>query len=270
MEKIDIINKVGKKTGKVIARGDKMEDNEFFLAIHIWIKNSKGELLIQKRKKDKLHAPGLWAPTAGTVQSGDVGKTTVLREVEEELGFKISEDTLELIGKSRVENFITEVWIVNHDIDLLDIVIQKSEVDDVKWVSIKELKELIEGGMFYDYCYMNDFFRYLNTNGSSITKEPIIHTYEVSQWENQKDNNFYTSESLSSDGFIHCCTSEQLEWVFNRFYKKEKEVVVITLNPEKLTSRVIYEDFGNFKSWFPHIYGPINKEAVVNTTIKKL
>lgn len=57
--------------------------------MHIWIINSKSELLIQKRPDHLKHLPGIWAATGGAVIQGEDSKTAACREAKEELGVDI-------------------------------------------------------------------------------------------------------------------------------------------------------------------------------------
>ncbi len=79
----------------------------------------------------------------------------------------------------------------------------------------------------------------------------------------QKD---YTNISLKKDGFIHCSTFEQLESVANNNFKNTQEfLVVICLNTDYLNFELKWEE--NLKNGhiFPHIYGPINHDCIIDT-----
>lgn len=70
------------------------------------------------------------------------------------------------------------------------------------------------------------------------------------------------SESDVRDGFIHCSTAEQVPRTLAKWYKSLDRVVVVTVDPDKLTSELKWEP--NFEGeLFPHIYGLIIPEAVV-------
>ena len=66
--------------------------------------------------------------------------------------------------------------------------------------------------------------------------------------------------TLAEEGFIHCSYAEQLEGTLGRFYADLPEVVVVTLDPDKLGSEIRVED------GFPHVYGPLTIDAVVDVT----
>lgn len=76
------------------------------------------------------------------------------------------------------------------------------------------------------------------------------------------DTDLYRANSLQTEGFIHCSFAEQLDSVIRRYYSKQKMVVVLEIESERLMSRVLNEpSTGN--AIYPHIYGPINRSAIV-------
>lgn len=89
----------------------------------------------------------------------------------------------------------------------------------------------------------------------------IYHIVLPEIWEKFKDQKFYEAESLHTEGFIHCSFAEQLEGVLDRYYKGVAKVLVLTIDPEKLTSKLVNEPSTN-NEIYPHIYGQINLEAI--------
>jgi 8-oxo-dGTP diphosphatase len=89
MEIWDILDINGNKTGKTKIRGHKLNKSEYHLVIHVWIKNSKGQYLVQKRATDLKVMPDIWAVTGGSAVSGEDSLTSAVREVEEELELRI-------------------------------------------------------------------------------------------------------------------------------------------------------------------------------------
>ncbi|HQU82019.1 MAG TPA: DUF952 domain-containing protein [Pyrinomonadaceae bacterium] len=90
----------------------------------------------------------------------------------------------------------------------------------------------------------------------------IYHIVLPEVWENFKEKEEYEAESLNSEGFIHCSFAEQLDGVLQRYYKDAENVLILTLDTEKLTSKLINEPSTN-NEIYPHIYGKINKSAIV-------
>lgn len=71
--------------------------------------------------------------------------------------------------------------------------------------------------------------------------------------------------TLGQEGFIHCSYAEQLDATVARFYSDLAEVVVVTLDPDLLESEV-REDPTPDGTLFPHVYGPLTIDAVVDVT----
>jgi len=91
----------------------------------------------------------------------------------------------------------------------------------------------------------------------------IYHIVTPEVWEKFKDENEYEAESLTTEGFIHCSFAGQLEGVLQRYYSGAKKVLLLTIEPEKLASKLVSEPSTN-NEIYPHIYGKINKSAIVN------
>jgi uncharacterized protein (DUF952 family) len=89
----------------------------------------------------------------------------------------------------------------------------------------------------------------------------IYHLVLKSVWEANPDQP-YVADSLSAEGFIHCSFAEQVAWAANRFYADQQDLLVLYIDPARLTSPVREETSGSSER-FPHVYGPINRDAVV-------
>ncbi len=82
-------------------------------------------------------------------------------------------------------------------------------------------------------------------------------------WTRQADGATYVPEAYDADGFIHCTDGEaNLLKVGSQFYAADRRpYLVLDIVLDRLASPVRYEDPARI---FPHIYGPLNREAVVN------
>jgi glutathione S-transferase len=69
--------------------------------------------------------------------------------------------------------------------------------------------------------------------------------------------------TLEQEGYIHCSYAEQVGAVAARFYADLGEVVVLRIDPARLSSPVVEEDLVGSGEPFPHVYGPIELAAVV-------
>jgi uncharacterized protein (DUF952 family) len=97
----------------------------------------------------------------------------------------------------------------------------------------------------------------------------IYHVVLPEIWEKFKDEKFYEAESLQTENFIHCSFVEQLETVLQRYYKDAERVLILEIETEKLTSKFVNEPSTGGEI-YPHIYGQINKDAIVGIEEKVL
>ena len=74
--------------------------------------------------------------------------------------------------------------------------------------------------------------------------------------------------TLAEEGFIHCSYTDQVEGTLQRFYGDLDDVVVLTLDPERLDAEVI-EEAAEDGTLFPHVYGPLTIGAVVEVVRRK-
>ncbi|NUP49722.1 MAG: DUF952 domain-containing protein [Catenulispora sp.] len=74
--------------------------------------------------------------------------------------------------------------------------------------------------------------------------------------------------TLEQQGFIHAATANQVDGVAGAFYADvdAAELVVLEIDPDRLTAPLRYEEVPGAADPFPHIYGPLNTDAVVGTS----
>jgi len=153
-EYLDILDEKGNKIGEKKLRSEVHRDGNWHLAAHVWIVNSKGELLVQKRSIDKDSSPGLWdISSACHVVSGEDATLAAIRETQEELGISLSKNELKhMLSYKRqtshdndrfLNNGFFEFFLAKKDIDIKDINFQKDEISEVKYVPFQELEEKI-------------------------------------------------------------------------------------------------------------------------------
>ena len=92
----------------------------------------------------------------------------------------------------------------------------------------------------------------------------IFHITEEKTWNAAKDSPEYKGDSLAGDGFIHCCTSGQIEGVLKKWFKGKENLILLKIDINFLLSPIKYENLEGGDELFPHIYGPINTAAVVS------
>ena len=98
----------------------------------------------------------------------------------------------------------------------------------------------------------------------------IYHITSLSAWQEAQKRGDYRADSLESEGFIHCSTEAQLLPVAENFYKGQPGLLLLKIDPARLTSELRWEPPSGGTppgvpegDLFPHIYGPINLDAIV-------
>jgi len=91
----------------------------------------------------------------------------------------------------------------------------------------------------------------------------IYHITSRHAWQAARERGNYSPDSLSLEGFIHCSRWDQVTRVANAFYHAQTGLVLLEIDPECLSCEMRLEP-GTDKAdeLFPHIYGPLNLEAV--------
>ena len=153
MELLDVYDSLGNKTGRVVNRDNKDEffnkDEHIAVAI-IYIENDKGEFLMQKTSKEK---GGHYSSTGGHINHGEDAFNTIIREVKEELGIDISNDNIISLGHICVDFPVRFMFYLKKNINLNDIVLQEDEVESVSYMSVDEIRNLLDKGLIHKGHY---------------------------------------------------------------------------------------------------------------------
>ena len=185
MEYLDIVDETGKPTGKVIARDLAHRDGILHRTAHVWIVRPAGEdydILLQKRSMEKESFPGQYdTSSAGHIPAGEEPLSSALREMKEELGIEALADRLHYAGSFRIQyekefhghlfrdNEVTSVFVYMDPVDISSLILQASEVDEVRWFRLNDVWEEIQysrerfcvptGGLKVLRDYLNDLCR---------------------------------------------------------------------------------------------------------------
>jgi len=91
----------------------------------------------------------------------------------------------------------------------------------------------------------------------------VLHTTTRQSWEAAKAAGAYTTDSLAKEGFIHCSKASQILRVANLLFPGQHGLVILVIDPARLTAELRWDPGIDLPSeLFPHIYGPLNLEAV--------
>lgn len=91
----------------------------------------------------------------------------------------------------------------------------------------------------------------------------IYHIVLPEKWESVKNGSSYSAASLDTEGFIHCSYDHQLDGVIGRYYSDAPELVILKIEVGKLSSKLVSEP-STGGELYPHIYGPIDRDAVIS------
>lgn len=154
-ELIDILDQNGIKTGETLSRTEIHKQGLWHRIIVVAIIDKNGHLLMQQRSDNKDTNPGKWdISTAGHVSAGQTSEEAAVREISEEVGLDIDENQLKYIctyknianvKENYIDKQIYDFYIVNIDeINLENIKMQESEVQQIKLSSKEEVQEMLD------------------------------------------------------------------------------------------------------------------------------
>lgn len=92
----------------------------------------------------------------------------------------------------------------------------------------------------------------------------IYHVISKDAWMAAQQQGFYEAPSLALEGFIHCSRQEQVAGVLERYYKGQQDLFLLSIDEQKITAPLKYEMAPSVMEEFPHIYGKLNLDAVIN------
>lgn len=89
-------------------------------------------------------------------------------------------------------------------------------------------------------------------------------------WAEAQSQGQLIAPSVATEGFAHCSTEHQIVDVANKYYRGSSNMVLLRIDPTKLKSALKFEPPAHIdgspalphEAMFPHIYGPINLDAV--------
>lgn len=153
-EYIDIVDALGQPTGKKALKSEAHKNGWYHNTIHVWFYTRNGHILLQQRSRKKQILPLLWdVSVAGHIDAGETLETAAIRETREEIGLEINARDLKKIAvycheaiyfnATIKDNEFHHVYIAELKVPLKELVVQTSEVEALKLVSIATFKNLI-------------------------------------------------------------------------------------------------------------------------------
>ena len=166
-ELIDILAENGIKTGETATRKEIHKKGLWHRAIVVALINENKQILLQQRSYNKEKNAGMWdISVAGHLSAGDTSKIGAIRELKEELNVDCTENELEyiltykdqqIIREDFIENQFYDFYILNkNDVKISDIIVQESEVEQVKYIDINELRTIMDSNLVVERKIMYD------------------------------------------------------------------------------------------------------------------
>ncbi|MCR5087847.1 MAG: GNAT family N-acetyltransferase [Lachnospiraceae bacterium] len=147
MELWDLFDSERKPLGRTHVRGEAFGEGEYYVCVETWIRNSKGEFLIQKRHPDKK-AGNLWEFVGGGTLAGETTLQSAVREVAEETGIAAKAHEFTFFATYQRKNFFQDLYLLRRDVDIKDIVLQPDEAVDARWATEEDILQLIANQEF--------------------------------------------------------------------------------------------------------------------------
>ncbi len=154
-ELFDVCDSLGRPSGEVCPRTEVHRLGLWHRSAHLWLADSQGRFLLQRRHFGKATDPGRWdIAVAGHLSEGQTSLQAIVREAFEELGLVLQpEELTELEERSKedleppfLDREYQSVFVCRRDVDLAQLVLQPSEVIDARWEPAQRLRERIEAG----------------------------------------------------------------------------------------------------------------------------
>ncbi|WP_299713357.1 NUDIX domain-containing protein [uncultured Tenacibaculum sp.] len=173
-ELIDIVDEQGNYTGKTCLKSEAHKFGYFHPTVHIWIYTKDHKILLQQRAFTKKVFPGLWdISVAGHIGAGEIIEEAAIREVEEEIGFKVKPENLIKIGTRKhqvnhpngiIDNEFHHVFITELNVPVEELIIQESEVAGLQLYDLDILNKTSE----YENVLLPEYSQYYESVFTAI------------------------------------------------------------------------------------------------------
>lgn len=106
-------------------------------------------------------------------------------------------------------------------------------------------------------------------NPPSAEPAVLVHLCSAEDWQRARESGEHRPESLVAQGFVHLSAPEQVHLPANRLYAGRTDLVLLRIDPAKLSAPVRWEPgvpTDPEAMLFPHLYGPLPADAVMTVT----
>ncbi len=149
---IDVLSDSGLRTGEILPRPEIHRLGKPHRAVHLYLFNSKNELLLQRRALTVDHAPGVFGiSVTAHVDAGEFSSATVRREVAEELGLDAARLQIDFLFSfyqeatlhaAYIDRQFNDIYVTRADVAPEHIQLDRAEVAEVKFVSLERFQDI--------------------------------------------------------------------------------------------------------------------------------
>lgn len=90
-----------------------------------------------------------------------------------------------------------------------------------------------------------------------------FHLATKADWESQDQSTLYAHSSLDDEGFIHTSYFSELKTSYERYFKPTDQLILLGVDLNRVDAKVKVANVSSRNATFPHIYGKLNKSAIV-------
>lgn len=150
-EKFELVDINGKGTGVILIGSQANNVNNipkghYMPVVGVIIINNKNEILLQKRSLNKKINPGKWGICGGKINLGENAIEAGIRETMEEISVRLNKEEFKFLNMTTINKGHFTVYYVKKDIDIDKCILQKEEVEKLRYFKIEELEKLDNEG----------------------------------------------------------------------------------------------------------------------------
>lgn len=97
----------------------------------------------------------------------------------------------------------------------------------------------------------------------SPRRDALFHITSADEANDAARSGTYAPGTFDAEGFIHCSYSHQVRAVADRIFGGRSDLVLLEIDPARLSCDVVDENLEGGTERFPHIYGRLPVSAIV-------
>lgn len=137
---------------------ERLETDEYFASVHVWLRSEKGNYLLFKRSPDRGY-PGLWSCPTGMVQKGENSASAALRVIKEHTGITVPAEDGKCLLSFVNGNTIADIWLWGFDAPLESVSYDEKRYTKADHASKMDVIILKNSFMLVPFNYTRDLLQ---------------------------------------------------------------------------------------------------------------